>query len=141
MQAANLMSWNEVIQYVIGVLLRLLIACVIPYGFKLLKEKWHNDMVNKYLDKAEQFIKDAVDQVQQTYVNDLKAEDLFDKEAQIDAFNMVKTNVINMMNERMQDVVFEAVGDFDTFIRNKIEAEVFRIKENAGNVTAVKADA
>lgn len=141
MQTIDLMSWNEVIQYTIGVLLRLLIMCVIPYGFKLLKDKIHNDMVNKYLDKAEQFIKDAVDQVQQTYVNDLKAEDLFDKQAQIEAFNMVKTNVVNMMNERMQEVVFEAVGDFDTYIRNIIEAEVFRIKENAGNVTAVKADA
>lgn len=79
----------------------------------------------------EQLVKDAVSQVQQTYVENMKAEDLFDEKAQIEAFDMVKSTVLNMMNDRMMKIVMEAVGDFDEYLRNKIEAQVFAIKQNS----------
>lgn len=125
-----MMTWNEVIMYIINTVFKLIIMVLIPYGVNLIRTKLKSDMQNKYLDRAEQLIKDAVNQVQQTYVENMKAEDLFDKSAQIEAFDKVKANVLSMMNEEMINIVVEAVGDFDEWIRNKIEAQVFTNKQN-----------
>lgn len=125
------MTWNEVIMYIIETVFKLLIVAVIPYLASLVRKNLKNDMQVKYLDRFEQLVKDAVAQVQQTYVENMKAEDLFDEKAQLEAFDMVKSNVISMMNSRMMDVVMEAVGDFDEYIRNLIEAQVYALKKNA----------
>ena len=124
------MTWNEVIMYIIETALKLIIVVLIPYLFNLVRVKLQNETQEKYLGMFEQLVKDAVSQVQQTYVENMKAENLFDKKAQIEAFDMVKVTVVNMMNDRMMQTVMEAVGDFDEYLRNKIEAEVFAIKQN-----------
>ena len=139
MGAVNLMGWNEILMYIIETILKLVVAVAIPYAFNLIRIKITNDTQIKYLNKFEQLVKDAVNQVQQTYVENMKAENLFDKHAQEQAFQMVKINVINMMNDRMQEIVVDAVGDFDAYIRNMIESEVFKI--NNKTVPAIEADA
>ena len=131
------MTWNEVIMYIIETVLKLLVVVIIPYLFNMIRVKLQNDTQIKYLGRFEQLVKDAVSQVQQTYVENMKAEDLFDKKAQIEAFDMVKSTVLSMMNERMIAIVMEAVGDFDEYMRNKIEAEVFAIKQNSPVVLGV----
>ena len=140
MTAVNLMGWNEILMYIIETVLKLVVAVAIPYGFKLIRDKLKNDTQIKYLNKFEQLVKDAVDQVQQTYVENMKAENMFDEDAQKEALAMVKSNVLSMMNDRMQEIVIDAVGDFDEYMRNMIETEVFNIK-NTKNVAAIEADA
>ena len=128
MTGVNLMGWNEILMYIIETVLKLIVAVAIPYAFNLIRIKMKNDMQIKYLNKFEQLVGDAVNQVQQTYVENMKAENLFDKNAQEQAFEMVRVNVLNMMNDRMQEIVIDAVGDFDEYIRNLIESEVFKMK-------------
>ena len=140
MGAVNLMGWNEILMYIIETILKLIVAVAIPYAFNLIRVKLKNDTQIKYLNKFEKLVGDAVNQVQQTYVENMKAEDLFDEHAQKQAFEMVKINVMNMMNDRMQEIVIDAVGDFDAYIRNLIESEVFKIK-NTNTVPAIEADA
>lgn len=125
------MTWNEVIMYIIETVLKLIVLVIVPYLFNQIRLKLKNDTQIKYLGMFEQLVKDAVSQVQQTYVENMKAEDLFDEKAQIEAFDMVKGTVLNMMNDRMMKIVIEAVGDFDEYLRNKIEAQVFAIKQNS----------
>lgn len=127
--AVNLTGWNDVLMYIIETVLKLIIMVVIPYVFAQIGKNMKGDIEKKYLALFEKFVEDAVTQVQQTYVDNMKAEDLFDKEAQEKAFNMVKDNVLKMMNERMQTIVMSAVGDFDEYIRNLIEAQVYRMKD------------
>lgn len=122
------MSWNEVIMYIINTLFKLIISVAIPYGFNLIRQKMKNDVQKKYLNMFEKMVRDAVDRVQQTYVENLKAEDMFNEEAQKHAFEMVKNDVLNMMNAEMKDVVMEAVGDFETYITNLIESQVYNSK-------------
>lgn len=131
------MTWNEVIMYFIETVLKLLVVAVIPYLASLVRAKLKNDTQIKYLDRFEKLVRDAVDQVQQTYVENMKAEDLFDKNAQIEAFEMVKATVMSTMNSEMMDIVLQAVGDFDEYIRNLIESEVFAIKQNSGTALDV----
>lgn len=139
MTAVNLMGWNEILMYIIETILKLVVAVAIPYGFKLLRDKLANETQIKYLNKFEQLVADAVSQVQQTYVENLKAEDMFDEEAQLEALAKVKATVLNMMNDRMQEIVIDAVGDFDTYMRNLIESEVFKMKNNNGTVLAIES--
>lgn len=139
MTGVNLLGWNEILLFIIETVLKLVVAVAIPYGFNLLRTKIKNDTQIKYLNKFEQLVADAVNQVQQTYVENMKAENLFDEQAQIEALAKVKTTVINMMNDRMQQIVIDAVGDFDTYMRSLIESEVFKLKNKT--VTANEADA
>lgn len=127
----NLGGWNEVLMYFIEVVLKLIISAVIPYLFVQIGKNFKSDAAKKYLDMFEKLVADAVAQVQQTYVENMKAEDLFDKDAQEKAFEMVKENVLKMMNSRMQTIVTDAVGDFDEYIRNLIESQVYKMKEGS----------
>lgn len=138
--AVNLMGWNEILMYIIETILKLIVIVAVPYAFNLVRIKLKNDTQIKYLNKFEQLVSDSVKQVQQTYVENMKAADLFDANAQKDALDMVKSNVLNMMNERMQEIVYDAVGDFEEYMKSIIESEVFKIK-NTNNVPAIKADA
>ena len=126
----TVMTWNDVIMYIINTLFKIITLVLIPYLVGLARAKLKNDTQNKYLDRFEQLIIDAVNQVQQTYVSNMKAENLFDANAQAEAFDMVKSNVLSMMNSRMMDIVMEAVGDFDEYLRNKIESRVYINKAN-----------
>ena len=122
------MNWSEVLLYVIESLLGLIVSVGIPYLFVFIKKyfntKTRSDLVEKYLDLAEKLVKDAVSQVQQTYVSTLKKTGNFDKAAQEEAFRMAKNAVIAMMNEEMKEIVIEAVGDFDIYINTMIESAV-----------------
>lgn len=139
MTGVSLLGWNEILLFIIETVLKLVVAVAIPCGFNLLRTKIKNDTQIKYLNKFEQLVADAVNQVQQTYVEHMKAEDLFDEQAQAEALVKVKATVINMMNDRMQEIVIDAVGDFDTYMRSLIESEVFKMKNKT--VTASEADA
>lgn len=139
MVAVNLMGWNEILMYIIETVLKLIVAVAIPYGFNILRKKLQNDTQIKYLGKFEKLVTDAVNEVQQTYVSNLKAKDMFDKEAQLEALAKVKAIVLNTMNDRMQEIVIDAVGDFDTYMRSLIESEVFKIKTNNKAVLAIES--
>ena len=139
MVAVNLMGWNEILMYVIETVLKLVVAVAIPYGFNILRKKLQNDTQIKYLGKFEKLVTDAVNEVQQTYVSNLKAKNMFDKEAQLEALAKVKAIVLNTMNDRMQEIVIDAVGDFDTYMRSLIESEVFKIKTSNKAVLAIES--
>ena len=122
------MTWNEVLMYIIEYAFKLVIAVAIPYVFNLIRVKVNNDIVVRYMYELEKIIQDAVKDVQQTYVNNLKAEDLFDIDAQATAFKMVKENVTKSVSDNMRDVIMKVVGDFDTYLNSKIEANVYDMK-------------
>ena len=118
------MDWETVLAEVISTLARLLIAACIPYAMKLLKDKIHNDKVNKYIDKAQDVIIQCVDYVNQTYVDALKEEGKFDKEAQYTAFEMSKDYVYRLLDEKAKEAVIEIFGDLELWIDSMVESSV-----------------
>lgn len=83
-----------------------------------------NDKAIEYLERAQEYLTDAVVMVNQTFVESLKKEGKFDAEAQKVAFKMAADAWLAMMNEEMKKVVLAEVGDLETYIKTKIEAEV-----------------
>lgn len=122
------MSWNEILLDIINTILRIIITIGIPYVFGLIRARVKADIQVKYLGKFEELVVSAVTQVQQTYVSEMRKAGTFDKVAQATAFCKARDAVLTMMNEKTKEIVTEAVGDFEAYLKNKIEEAVYDVK-------------
>lgn len=89
-----------------------------------LKQDKDNELYNKYLDMLEKTIIDCVLATTQTYVETLKKEGKFDINAQKTAFEKTYTNVMSILSNEAKIYLQNVLGDLETYIYNKIEAEV-----------------
>lgn len=89
-----------------------------------------NETLNKYLQMLTETVTDCVIATNQTYVESLKSQGSFDAEAQKQAFNMTCTAVLEILSDDAKLYLTAAVGDLQTLITKKIEAEV-----NANKIT------
>ena len=80
--------------------------------------------LNKYMDMLTETITNCVIATNQTYVESLKAQGAFDAEAQKEAFKRTSDAVLSILSQDAIEYLSTAVGDLDTFINKKIEAEV-----------------
>jgi hypothetical protein len=80
--------------------------------------------LQKYLDMLTETITSCVIATNQTYVESLKAQGKFDAEAQKEAFKRTSEAVMSILSQDAVEYLSTAVGDLDTFINKKIEAEV-----------------
>lgn len=83
-----------------------------------------NTVLDKYLDMLSETITKCVIATNQTYVEALKKEGSFDAEAQKIAFEKTYDAVMAIISVEAIDYMTEAVGDFETFLMQSIEAEV-----------------
>ena len=83
-----------------------------------------NETLNKYLQMLTETVTDCVIATNQTYVESLKSQGSFDAEAQKQAFNMTCTAVLEILSDDAKLYLTAAVGDLQTLITKKIEAEV-----------------
>lgn len=89
-----------------------------------LQQDINNELVTKYTDLIEQTIIDCVTATNQTYVETLKKEGAFTKEAQKEAFSRTLNNVMSILTEDCYEYLATITSDVDKYIANKIEAEV-----------------
>ncbi len=66
----------------------------------------------------------AVISVNQTYVNSLKEQGAFDKQAQAKAFEAVYDIVMAQLTDEANTYLQEIYGDLNVYISNKIEEQV-----------------
>jgi molecular chaperone GrpE (heat shock protein) len=124
---------NEHLQQILAAavpVLCLLITAGGPYLVALLrkaadnaKRKLDHEIAIKYIDMAYCATTKAVLATSQTFVEALKKEGAFTKEKQIEAFNMAKDMVLNILGETAITALNEIYGDFDTWLNAMIEAE------------------
>lgn len=89
-----------------------------------IKAKTDNTVLKKYIDMLNETISTTVIAVNQTYVDSLKEQDIFTEEAQQKAFNKVLETVKSSLTEDAVIYLNEAIGDLDSYIKNKIEEQV-----------------
>ncbi len=89
-----------------------------------LKEKTANEMAIKYTNMLTNTITSCVVATNQTYVETLKAKGEFTKEAQKEAFNKTYENVMGILSTECKIYLENTFGDLQTYIINRIEAEV-----------------
>lgn len=91
---------------------------------KALQQEMDNEMADKYLEMLSITIVDCVTATNQTFVEALKKENAFTEEAQKEAFVRTYNNVMAILNEDCYEYLAEITSDVETYIINKIEAEV-----------------
>lgn len=129
------MTWMDVLISVIDTLVNIVITIGLPYLFTLLKKKLdndemlaNNDKVKYYMNLAQDYLRDTVMMVKQTFVDSLKKEGRFDADAQAQAFNIAKQTWLDMMSEEMKAIIIKEVGDLDLWVDAKLEKYVVETK-------------
>lgn len=123
---------NEIM---LNVLSCIVTAVIIPLitllGSKLIKwisSKIDNKKTSKYITEATTTVLNAVKCVFQTYVESLKKEGSFNKDAQFIALNKAKDIVLTQLSEDIKDYINKNFGDVDAWINTQIEASINILK-------------
>jgi hypothetical protein len=125
------MDWLELLYQILEVciipLLGILTAYVVKYinvKSNEIQNKVDNDTADKYIAMLTDTITACVIATNQTYVEALKKENAFTKEAQIEAFNLTFNAVMSVLTDEAKEYLTAVYGDLTAYITNKIEAEV-----------------
>lgn len=90
-----------------------------------------NTTVKKYIDMASEIITKAVQTTFQTYVDTLKAQGKFDKEAQLTALQKSKDTAAALITDEAKKAISEVYGDFDKWLVATIETLVREDKKTS----------
>ncbi len=93
-----------------------------------LQEKIKDEKVKGLLNTANGIVEQAVTTVTQTYVDGLKSEGTFDKDAQNEAFNKAKDSINTLFTQDIVNAIQNNYGDFDEWITTKIEESISKNK-------------
>ena len=129
------MEWMALLQQIFELCIVPLLGVITMYIVNYIKAKTaelktnnSNEVLNKYLDMLSTTIIEAVIATNQTYVDSLKGQNAFDKEAQDEAFRRTYEAVIAVLSDDAKEYLTNVYGDLTVFITNMIEAEVNRNK-------------
>lgn len=93
-----------------------------------LQAKIKDEKLKNLISVAENIVNQAVTAVTQTYVDGLKADGVFDKDAQKNAFEKSKTYIYSLMTEETKKAIMENYGTLDTWVVTKIEESIAKNK-------------
>lgn len=123
---------NELLQQVLIAVagaIGLGLAGLISWGFteltKWLAVKTKNEKLFKAVAIAQQLVVDAVQAVQQTFVEQLKADGKFDSKKQKEALELSLRKVINNLTPEIMEILEDTYGDVEEWLINQIESFIF----------------
>ncbi len=123
---------NEILLNVLScIVTAIIIPLITLLGSKLIKwisSKIDNEKTEKYITEATTIVLDAVKCVYQTYVEGLKKEGSFNKDAQLIALNKAKDIVVAQLSDDLKEYINKNFGSVDTWITIQIEASINTLK-------------
>lgn len=123
---------NEMLLNIISVVVSAIVLPLISIGgtqlIKLINSKIKNQEASKLLSDATSIVLNAVRTVTQTYVDTLKANGSFNKDAQLVALNKAKEIALSQMSTDVKDFINANFGDVQLWITNQIEASINLLK-------------
>ena len=105
-----------------------LLIALIRQQIAKIEEKLKDDKVKKLLEIAENVVSQSVATVSQTYVDALKKDGIFDKDAQQQAFKMSKDKIYKLLTTDTLQAVQNNYGNVDEWIVTKIEETINKSK-------------
>ena len=121
-------QFKEILEILMQVVFIPAIPIIVTYAVTAFKEwatnkaiKSENEVVEQYLMEITDVISQAVLCTTQTYVEALKSQGKFDKEAQLVAFDKTKSAVMALLAKEAKDFLAKMYGDVDLWIDTKIE--------------------
>ena len=121
-------TWNDVLIEAVNLLFKIVTVVAIPYLSYMVSKSIKNDNLKHLVNRGEEFVKKSVAMVQQTFVDSLKKEGKFDKDAQQEAFRMAYETWMEMASEEVKNAILEQTGSIDTWLNTMIEAQIYTEK-------------
>lgn len=125
------MNWLELLEQFIKIVVFPCLGLLSVYLIKLVntksqeaQDKLANDKADKYVQLFEDTLISCVLATKQTYVESLKNKNLFDAEAQREAFKMTYDNIMKILSADAVKYLQEAHGDLEAYLTECIEATV-----------------
>lgn len=125
------MEWLVILNEIFQVCIIPLLGILTAYAVKLIQAKaaeiavnQENAVVSKYITLLAETITDCVIATNQTYVDALKKENAFDKEAQSIAFQKTFDAIMAVLSDDAKEYLTHIYGDLTAYITARIEAEV-----------------
>ena len=122
---------KEILPTLVQVVVIPAIPVLVTYLVKYLKAKAeqtttkiNNELVRTYLQEATDAVLQAVTYTAQTYVDTLKKQGKFDKEAQQKAFNTAKDIALKLLTDEAKQMIEDLYGDLMLWLDTKIEQTV-----------------
>ena len=123
----------ETLHTSVNSILQVVILVVIPiaaiYGGKLLNDfvkanakKINNEYVRDMFDDIADTLEATANYTAQTYVDELKVKDIFDKNAQAEAFMKSFNITKKLLNDEAKELIVKTHGDLDLWLTTQIES-------------------
>ena len=123
--------WVEFLQDIFNLVLVPLFAVLTIYLIRVLnaqadkiKETTDSTLVQKYIGTLNDIIVTCVIATNQTYVESLKKQNAFTKEAQKEAFKKTYESVKSILSDEAEEVLSMVYEDLDGYIKQQIEMMV-----------------
>jgi hypothetical protein len=129
------MEWLDLLNDIFRLCVVPLLAVLTTYLVNYIKAKSNelvkdsdNELEKKYMTMLADTITDCVLATNQTYVEALKNQNAFTKEAQEEAFKQTFDAVMAVLNDDAKAYLTNVYGDLTVYLTKKIEAEVNKSK-------------
>ena len=130
------MDWMKLLYDVFNLCIVPLVGVLTFYLVQYIKAKGNeiaanvdSELASKYILMLTTTITDCVVATNQTYVEALKKEGKFDKEAQDKAFQMTYNAIMDILTEDAKEYLNNFYGDLSLYLSKRIEAEVVANKK------------
>ena len=96
--------------------------------------QWINTKINdakaaNYINTIMEIVLNSVKEIFQTYVEAIKLQGKFDKEAQEKALEMCLTKIKSVLAPEILDYITENFGDIDDYLKMLIESTIYNLKK------------
>ena len=124
------MDWMNLLYDIFDLCIIPLFGVLVAYVVKYINTKGNeiaanvdSELASKYIVMLTTTIADCVVATNQTYVEALKKEGKFDKDAQAKAFQMTYDAVMNILTDDAKEYLANFYGDLTLYLTKRIEAE------------------
>lgn len=125
------MEWLDVLEMILSYLMPIVLTAICSFLIALIKKKitqvsqnTKNSQISLYLALVESTIVDCIKATNQTYVDELKEKNLFDKTAQRLALQKTTDAVLAILSDEVKNNLSLYTDDLALFIQEKIEASI-----------------
>lgn len=130
------MDWMNLLYDIFDLCIIPLFGVLVAYVVKYINAKGNeiaanvdSELASKYIVMLTTTIADCVVATNQTYVEALKKEGKFDKDAQAKAFQMTYDAVMEILTDDAKEYLANFYGDLTLYLTKRIEAEVVANKK------------
>ena len=121
----------ELVRDLLYILLTAAVPVITTYLCKFLYEKWtthksvvESEHIREVISQVVTIVCDVVAATTQTYVDELKKNGEFTKEAAAEAFKRSKETALQLLTEEAKEIIAKVYGNLDIYLDTLIEATV-----------------